>query len=314
MTGKPRVLVTGATGFVGTALVGRLVDEGWPVRASTRRQSDRVRAGAEQVVVGELAPDCDWRRALAGEECVVHLAGRVHMMKDDFSDPLAEFRRVNVEGTLNLAHQAAEAGVRRFVFLSSVKVNGERGTYSDDDPPAPEDPYSVSKNEAELGLRAISREVGMEMVIIRPPLVYGPGVKANFRSLIRAVERGIPLPLGAIRSRRSLLAIDNLVDFIMVCLQHLAAANETFLVSDGEDLTVTDLIRRLARVMGRPALMIPVPAAALMGVARLAGKSAVADRLLRSLLIDGSRARRLLGWAPPISVDEGLRRTVMGSP
>jgi nucleoside-diphosphate-sugar epimerase len=195
-----------------------------------------------------------------------------------------------------------------------VKVNGERGTYSDDDPPAPEDPYSVSKNEAELGLREISREVGMDVVIIRPPLVYGPGVKANFRSLIRAVERGIPLPLGAISSRRSLLAIDNLVDFIMVCLQHPAAANETFLVSDGEDLTVTDLIRRLAHAMGRPARMIPVPAAALMRVAQLAGKSAVADRLLRSLLIDGSRARGLLGWAPPISVDEGLRRTVMGSP
>ncbi len=314
MTGKPRVLVTGATGFVGTALVRRLVDEGWPVRAATRRQSDSARAGAEQAVVGELAPDSDWRLALAGQQCVVHLAGRVHVMKEDSSDPLAEFRRTNVEATLNLARQATESGVRRFVFLSTVKVNGERGTYSDDDPPAPEEPYSVSKNEAELGLRELSRETGMEVVIIRPPLVYGPGVKANFRTLIRAVECGIPLPLGAIRSRRSLLALDNLVDFIITCIQHPAAANETFLVSDGEDLTVTDLIRRLGGAMGRPARLIPAPASLLMRVADLVGKRAVAEKLLCSLLVDGSRAKRLLGWSPPISVDEGLRRTVVARP
>lgn len=309
------MLVTGATGFVGTALVSRLVSEGWPgVRTATRRKADRERAGVEEMIVGELAPDTDWRRAVAGRECVVHLAGRVHVMREQSRDPLAEFRRANVEATLNLARQAAEAGVSRFLFLSTVKVNGEHGSYSDADPPAPEEPYGVSKNEAELGLRALARKTGMQLVIIRPPLVYGPGVKANFRALIRAVDRGIPLPLGAIRTRRSLLALDNLVDFIVKCAQHTAAVNETFLVSDGEDLTVTDLIRRLARAMGRPARLIPVPASVLMRLAELAGKRAVAEKLLCALLIDSSRARRLLEWAPPISVDEGLRRTVIASP
>ena len=314
MTDKPRVLVTGATGFVGTALVHRLVDEGWSVRAATRQKSDSARASVEQAVIGELTAENDWRLALAGQECVVHLAGRVHVMKEHCSDPLAEFRRTNVESTLNLARQANEAGVRRFVFLSTVKVNGERGLYSDDDSPGPEEPYSVSKYEAELGLRKLARETGMEVVIIRPPLIYGPGVKANFRALIHAVERGIPMPLGAIHSRRSLLALDNLNDFILTCIQHPAAANETFLVSDGEDLTVTDLIRRLARAMGRPARLIPVPVSLLMWLAVLAGKRSVAEKLLCSLLIDGSRARRLLGWTPPISVDEGLRRTVVARP
>jgi nucleoside-diphosphate-sugar epimerase len=273
----------------------------------------RGQATVEEIIVGELAPDTDWRRALVGRECVVHLAARVHVMKEESHDPLAEFRRDNVEATLNLARQAAEAGVRRFLFLSTVKVNGEHGHYSDADPPAPEDPYGVSKNEAELGLRALSRETGMQLVIIRPPLVYGPGVKANFRALIRAVDRGIPLPLGAIGAHRSLLGIDNLVDFILVCAQHAVAANETFLVSDGEDLTVTDLVRRLARAMGRRARLISVPAPLLMRLAALAGRRAVAEKLLCDLVIDVSRARRVLGWIPPISVDEGLRRTVIAT-
>ncbi len=232
------------------------------------------------------------------------------MMHDDAADPLAEFRRVNCEGTVNLARQAASAGVGRFIFLSSIKVNGEAGAFTESDPPNPSDAYGTSKSEAETGLRAIAAESGMDVVIIRSPLVYGPGVQANFRALMRAVARGIPLPLGAVDNRRRLVALDNLVDLLVSCTQHRAAANEWFFVSDGEDLSTTQLIRRLARAMNRPARLIPVPAPLLMMGATLLGKRDVAQRLLGSLQVDISKARRLLGWTPPVSVDEALRRTV----
>jgi nucleoside-diphosphate-sugar epimerase len=245
---------------------------------------------------------------LIGVDIVVHLAARVHVMRDSATDPLAEFRRVNVAGTERLALAAATAGVRRFVFLSSVKVNGEKGGYNESDPPAPQDAYGISKHEAELGLRVIAAETGMEVVIIRPPLVYGPGVKANFHVLLWAVARGVPLPLGAIHNRRSLVALDNLVDIIVTCIDHPAAANQTFLVSDGEDLSTTELIRHLARAMGRPARLIPVPASVLMAGATLLGKREVAARLCGSLQVDITKARELLGWLPPITMDEGLRR------
>ena len=305
-------LVTGTTGFVGTALVARLVDEGrFFVRAAVRRESGELPAAVERVVVGDLTPDADWEPALAGVDAVVHLAARVHVMREATADPLAEFRRVNVGGTLNLARQAAAAGVRRFVFLSSVKVNGEGGSaaYRETDPPAPQDAYGISKHEAELGLHEIAAETGIEVVIIRPPLVYGPGVKANFHALLRAVARGMPLPLGAIHNRRSLVALDNLVDLIVTCIDHPAAANQTFLVSDGEDLSTTELIRRLARAMGRPARLIPVPTVALMAGATLLGKREMAARLCGSLQVDITKARKVLGWTLPVSVDEGLRRT-----
>jgi nucleoside-diphosphate-sugar epimerase len=306
-----RVLVTGATGFVGTTLIARLVnDRRFDVRGAVRREASALPAGVERIAVGDLTPEVDWQHAVAGADAVVHLAARVHVMREAAADSLEEFRRVNVEGSLNLARQAAVAGVRRLVFLSSVKVNGEMGTFTEADIPAPEDAYGISKLETELGLRRIAAETGMEVVIIRPPLVYGPGVKANFQALIRAVARGIPLPLGAIENRRSLVALDNLVDSILTCIGHPAAANETFLVSDGEDLSTTDLIRRLARAMGRPARLIPVPAAVLMAGASLLGKREVAQRLLGSLQVDISKALRVLGWVPRVSVDEGLRRAV----
>jgi len=260
------------------------------------------------VFVGELSPTTDWQDALAGVTSVAHLAGRVHVIHERATDPLAQFRRVNTFGTVNLARQAAQAGVKRFVFLSSVKVNGERGIYSEAAPSAPLDAYGISKSEAELGLRQLAAETGMDIVIVRSPLVYGPGVKANFQTLMHAVGRGIPLPLGAIHNKRSLVALDNLVDFILTCMQHPAAANETFLVSDGEDLSTTDLIRRLARAMGRPACLIPVPASVLLAGAIMLGRRDMAQRLLASLQVDISKARQLLGWVPPISVDEGLRR------
>ena len=308
------VLVTGATGFVGRALVERLArDSRVAVRAVVRRTSVDLRGNVERVA-GELDAAWDWRPALADVTTVVHLAARVHVMRDRAADPLAEYRRVNVAGTEHLARSAAASGVRRFVFLSSVKVNGEAGTFQETDTPHPVDPYGVSKREAEDAVRAVSAGTSMEVAIIRAPLVYGPNVGANFGSLIRAVQSGIPLPLGAVTNRRSLVALDNLVDFIMVCMQHPGAAGETFFVSDGEDVSTADLVRRLARAAGRSARLIPVPPSLLALAASLAGRRDVVQRLLGTLCVDITRARRQLAWVPPVSLDEGLRRACARRP
>ena len=308
------VLVTGATGFVGRALVERLARESRVsvravVRAAVRRTSVDLPGNVERVA-GELDSAWDWRPALADVTTVVHLAARVHVMRDRTADPLAEYRRVNVEGTEHLARSAAASGVRRFVFLSSVKVNGEAGTFQETDTPRPVDPYGVSKLEAECAVRAVAAGTSMEVAIIRAPLVYGPNVGANFGSLIRAVQSGIPLPLGAVKNRRSLVALDNLVDFIMVCMQHPGAAGETFFVSDGEDVSTADLVRRLARAAGHSARLIPVPPSLLALAASLVGRRDVAQRLMGTLCVDITRARRQLAWAPPVSLDEGLRRAI----
>jgi UDP-glucose 4-epimerase len=310
-SGPGRVLVTGATGFVGAALVPALQARGWRVRAAVR--SPGRTAADEETVVGSLGEPFDWAPALHGVDRVVHLAARVHVMQDTAADPLAEFRRTNVAGTLALARAAADAGVRRFVFVSSIKVNGE-GTregvpFTADDPPAPVDPYGVSKREAEHGLFEIGRDTGMEVVVVRPPLVYGPGVKANFQAMMRWLMRGVPLPLGAVRNRRTLVGIDNLVDLIATCLEHPSAAGEVFLAGDDEDLSTSELLRRLASALGVRARLLPVPAALLETAAALLGKRAVAQRLCGNLQVDIGKARRLLGWAPPVPVDEGLRRT-----
>lgn len=310
------ILVTGATGFVGAALTARLARQGGTTRACVRRDNASIPDGVDSVYVADLTADADWSQALAGVGVLVHAAARVHVMGETATDPLTEFRRVNVQGTLNLARQAAAASVRRFVFVSSIKVNGEATKagipFCPDDLPAPLDPYGVSKMEAEQGLREIAAQTGMEVVVIRPPLVYGPGVKANFAALMRAVQHGWPLPLGAVHNQRSLLALDNLVDFIVTCITHPQAANQTFLVSDGSDLSTTELVRGLARATGVPARLVPVPVWALQLGATLLGKSDAVQRLCGNLQVDISKARSLLGWTPPISVDEGLRRAVAG--
>lgn len=309
-----KVLVTGATGFVGAAVVRRFVGENHVrVRAVTRSAELASSDGAEWVVVPELNASTNWTASINGIDAIVHLAGRAHVMREKTPDAVLEFRRVNVDGTLRLARQAASAGVRRFVFLSSVKVNGERGTFRETDTPEPSGEYAVSKHEAELGLRQIARETGMEVVIIRPPLVYGPGVRANFRTLIRAVALGIPLPFGSTRNRRSFVGIDNLVDFVLTSMQHPDAANQTFFVSDGEDLSTPELIRHLARAMNSPTRLIPVPEFLLNALATLLGQRSAASRLLGSLQVDTSKARTLLGWSPPLSAEEGLRRAVVGT-
>lgn len=305
--------MTGSAGFVGAALISRLLhDDRFEIRAALRRAGQALSAVLDKVVLGDFSgvSTNTWKSVLHDVDTVIHLAARVHMMNDTSTDPLAEFRRVNAEGTLNLARQAAEAGVRRFIFLSSVKVNGEAGFFRESDVEDPQDPYAISKCEAEQGLRRIAAETGMEVTIIRPPLVYGPGVKANFQSLMQAVRKGVPLPLGSIDNRRSLVGIDNLVDLIVTCIDHPAAANETFLVSDGEDLSTPELVRRIARAQGRPARLFPMPPALLTAAAALLGRREAADRLLSSLQVDISKARDLLGWRPPVSVDEGLTRAV----
>lgn len=307
------VLVTGASGFIGDAVVRRLAGESKGVRAASRTLPGDLPGGVERIRVGDLDAATDWREALLGMDAVVHASARVHVMRESARDPLAEFRRVNVEGTLALARAAAAAGARRFVFISSVKVNGERtepgAPFTADDKPAPADAYGISKLEAERGLfDTIARDTALEVVVIRPVLVYGPGVKGNFLEMMRWLAKGVPLPLGAVRNRRSLVALDNLVDLIATCLGHPAAAGQVFLVSDGDDLSTPDLLRRTARALGRTAHLIPVPVAFLRGAASLAGRSDAVDRLCGSLQVDLTKTNTLLGWRPPIAVDEGLRR------
>ena len=309
-----RVLITGASGFVGRTLLPVLSLRSHEIVAAMRAAPSDRETPSNSVAIGDINAATNWSAALHGADAVVHLAARVHVMCEIARDPLKEFRRVNTDGTLNLARQAAAAGVKRFIFLSTIGVNGNSTShgkiFTETSASLPHDPYSVSKHEAEVGLRAISKSTGMEIVIIRPTLVHGSKAPGNFGKLTRLVAKGLPLPLASIDNRRSLVGIDNLVDFIITCLEHPAAANETFLVSDGEDLSTPDLIRRMARALDRPVRLLPVPKSVLMAVASMLGKRDMAQRLCGSLQVDISKARALLGWNPPVSVDEGLRRAV----
>lgn len=306
-----KILLTGASGFVGSRLFSEL-------KRSTRFETvglcRRLPRGSNEPglrALGDLQ-QADLSDLLPDTNVLIHAAARAHIIKDGAADPWAEYRRVNVEGTLNLARQAAAAGVKRFVFISSIKVNGEatfnkKAFFANDDP-APEDAYGQSKLEAELGLMQLAEETRMEVVIIRPPLVYGPSVKGNFASMIKLVQKGLPLPLGAIHNKRSLVGIDNLVDLIIRCIDHPAATNQVFLAGDGEDLSTTELLRGVGNAMGKPTRLIPVSAGLLQFGATLLGRKAMAQRLLGSLQVDISKTCELLDWKPPYTVEQGLRR------
>ena len=310
-----KILVTGANGFVGKSLCKALLSQGQALRAVVRVANARA-DDVEQVVVGSIDAATDWSIALRDVSIVIHLAARVHVMNDSAIDPLAEFRKTNVAGTLHLAKQAAKAGVKRFIFISSIKVNGEQTIknkpFSETDTANPQDAYSVSKYEAEQGLMRIAEATAMEVVIIRPPLVYGAGVKANFATMMRAVKQGIPLPFGAIHNKRSFVYVGNLVSFILLCINHPAAANQTFLVSDGRDISTTELLRGCADALGVKARLVPVPQKLIEVCAALIGKRDVAQRLCGNLQVDISKAHTLLGWTPAISVADGLKATVQG--
>jgi nucleoside-diphosphate-sugar epimerase len=310
-----RVLVTGGSGFVGKALVKTLKDgANLAVRTSSRRASNDIHKLEEEVFIADLSTETDWSDALLDVQVVVHTAARVHVINRKNLDQLKEFRIVNVEGTANLARQAAAARVRRFIFLSSIKVNGdmtELGVpFKVIDTPAPEDPYGISKMEAEQVLRHISKETGMELVIIRPPLVYGPNAKGNFASMVKWLKRGFPLPFGSINNKRSFVGLDNLCDLISRCIDHPSATGKTFMVSDDEDLSTTDLLKRSAFAMGINPRLVNIPQILIEYGAYFFGKADLAQRLCGSLQVDISKTKEILNWKPPISVDEGLNRAV----
>lgn len=307
-----KILVTGANGFVGSALCTELIKRDITVLGAIREKS--YATGLKSMLVGDINNTTNWMDCLLGVDIVIHLAARVHIMKDQVKNPLAEFRKTNVEATLNLAKQAHQAGVKRFIYMSSIKVNGEvtklGQPFNTSDQPCPQDAYAISKFEAEQGLLDLAKETGMEVVIIRPPLIYGAGVKANFASMVRAVKCGIPLPLGAISNKRSFVYVGNLVSLIIKCIEHPAAANQTFLVSDGRDLSTTELLKACAIALNVKPRLIPVPKILIELAAGLVGKRGLSQRLCGNLQVDISQARELLDWEPPFSVEEGLKATI----
>lgn len=312
-----RILITGANGFVGSALCRRLRDAGMRVRGGVRDRSNipmnssSEGEGFDWVVLHDRSSGEEADQVLHGVQAVIHLAARVHIMEDRAGDPLGEFRRINTDWTERLARAAARQGVRRFVFVSSVKVNGEESTmpFTEQDAPNPQDPYGISKWEAEQALATVSAETGLEIVVVRSPLVYGPGVGGNFLHLLKTLRTGVPLPLALVENRRSLIFLGNLVDALMHCAQDTRAAGRTYLVSDGEDLSTPELIQRLAKALGVSARLWNFPLPLLRLIGQVLGKSMVIERLLGSLQIDSSRIRRELDWHPPCSVDDGLAET-----
>lgn len=307
------VLVTGASGFVGKALCERLAACGHRTRATVRDGAGTGLRGCEVACIPDISADTDWTKALTGVATVIHLAARVHVMHEKAPDALAEFRRVNVAGTERLARSAAANGVKRLVYVSSIKVNGEstcgNDRFAESDAPSPQDPYGISKYEAELALHRIADETGLEVVILRPPLIYGAGVKGNFAQMLKVLARGIPLPLASVRNLRSLVYVGNMVDAAIACAAHPAAAGQTYLVSDGEDVSTPELLRRLGTAMECPAKLFPCPSSWLRLAGRLTGKSEQIGRLQESLRIDSGKIRRQLNWNPPYTLQQGLQAT-----
>lgn len=308
-----RILITGAAGFVGSALIKRLLREDLRLTAAllAGEPDSHLPSGIERATVEPLSETSDYSAAMENVDIVIHLAARVHIMNDTAANPLQEFRTVNLHGTERLAQQAVRAGVKRLVYVSTVKVMGEESdtAYKEDSPLAPRDPYGISKAEAESALQRIADETGLEVVIVRPPLVYGPGVKANFRQLMSAVSRGVPLPFASIRNKRSLVYIENLGDALACCATHPNAAGKTYLISDGVDLSTPELIRRIAAAFGRSARLFPFPCWLMRLAGKITGKTATVDRLIGSLQVDSSRIKKELGWVPPYTMEEGLAKT-----
>ena len=314
------ILLTGASGFVGRHLATYLLQQGTVLRCPLRQiieannQTDEL-AGAIIFPIGNLDDRTDWHQALQGVDIVIHCAGRVHVMHETAADPLSLFRQVNVDATLHLAEQAALAGVKQFIFLSSIKVNGEETAlgqpFSENQPAAPQDAYAQSKYEAELGLFAIAKRTGMHVTIIRPPLIYGAGVGANFRSLMRVLKKGLPLPLASVHNLRSFVYVGNLVDFIARCIDHPSASNQLFLISDGFDMSTPGLLQRGARAFGKKARLLPCPPWLLTTIASLLGRRAAADRVCQCLQVNIQKARTLLNWSAPFTVEQGLQATAL---
>lgn len=309
------ILITGNTGLVGQQLIKTLLKIGYEIVGVGRRQSNiSVLDSYSYHSIDDFSAELSWREVLEGVDIVIHTIARVHIMDEKMTNPIDAYRACNTDATLNLAKQAAEVGVKRFIFLSSIKANGEVTEpgipFTEEDSYVPTDPYGLSKYEAERGLLELSKQTGMEVVIIRPPLIYGPGVKANFANMMKWVKKGVPLPLGAVNNLRSLVALDNLIDFVELCVTHPKAANEIFLISDGEDVSTTALLNKVARAYNKKAALLPIPTSLMTFVAKLLGKSAITDRLFGSLQVDNSKARELLGWAPVISMDEQLVKIV----
>ena len=305
-----KILVTGATGFIGLAVAQELLKQAFDVSAAVRKLSPFLPDAVKQIEIGDISSLPENISTLHDMDVVIHIAARAHIMDETESNPLSEFRKVNTTATLNLARQAAEAGVKRFIFISSIKVNGEITEsgipFTAKSTHVPTNPYGLSKFEAEHGLMSLAQNTGMEVVIIRPPLVYGPGVKANFLNMIKWVDKAIPLPLGSVHNKRSLVALDNLVSFICHCINHSKAGNEIFLISDGEDISTTQLLQKVAKALEKKIILLPIPVSLMRFTAKLIGKQAVASRLFDSLQVDSSKARNLLGWQPVINMDEQL--------
>ena len=309
------ILITGATGFVGSGVLKCLLssDTYRRVTVLVRQDNKNWPARVSPRVIGNLESVVDWLDVLEGISIIVHCAARVHVMKDSALNPLEQYRLVNVVGTLNLARQAASSGVRRFIFISSIGVNGAETVdrpFNAQDLPMPHSDYALSKYEAELGLQKIASETRMEVVIIRPPLVYGAFAPGNFGTLLSWVSCGIPLPLGGIQNQRSFVALENLVDLIMVCIRHPAAANQIFLISDGEDISTAELIRRIGVAIGKPVFLIPIPTSWIQFMADTLGKGDAAKSLCASLQVDIRKTCQVLGWAPPATLDQGLKKLV----
>lgn len=317
-----KYLITGANGFVGTALCAELLRQGQSVTAAVRSFSQmpfsQPQSNIEMIEVGNVDGNTDWSAVLSGVEAIIHLAARVHVMHDDSADPLTEFRAVNTAGTTHLARSAAATGVKRFVYVSSIKVNGEatHGThkFAESDQPAPQDPYGVSKYEAEQALQRIAQETGLEVVIVRPPLIYGAGVKGNFAQMLKVISKSVPLPLASVKNLRSFIYVENLVDALIVCATHPDAAGKTYIVSDGEDISTPNLLRQLATAMNVPCRLFPCPPNFLRLAASLLGKSAQVERLLGSLQVDSGKIRRELNWQPSYTLQQGLQATVQNQP